>query len=1400
MTIFVESGHVNEYPFNHARIIYGNATNAAATATGADTEYPAALVLTETTYERWKPLTSGDSITMTFSAGNYDAVALAALSDLNFTLEVRQVGSPVFETIKMFRPDDGETLIADFTEPDYSLLDYSPDNQAIMVLLKKRQLNAIRITVTYDGTAPTLGVIRVGNVLEMARPFYQGHNPAMLSSNSTVRPNVSDSGEWLGASLIRQSRSLSMAWNNLKADWVRKNWVPFSQTLKTKPFFIAWNPLRFPSDCFYATAQQEPKPTNSGPRDYQSITLTATAYSDGSDPVVESLGSKTFSELFTFSRDSEATYYDVNGILQTATDDEPRFTYDPITNEAQGLLIEEARTNLFTDSSYFAGSAWSKGRSYIQPHIESAPDGALMASKLTETTETGLKSLVQSISFVNNTVYTHSIYVKAAERSIVDLRFFDTAFGTNQDRRFNLSDGTSSAALASDPEAWSITPAGNGWYRISITSTATATTSSIATLYILDDAGNRSYTGDGVSGVYAWGAQIEQGAFPTSYMPSTETFTSRASAAQYIDGNGDWQLAAVDEERSNAYGYDESGNLEYIGQLLEPARTNLYTYPRLVVNTSWGKINLFVNPYYEVSPDDILQAGKVIKGATASTAFLYQSTSYTTGISYTLSVFAKAGEVSQLELVMPIGASGNVTRSFDVSDGSTFAGSESTPDSYGIELAGNGWYRCWITHESAVTTASISLIILRSGGSRAFVGNNVNGIYIWGAQLEAGDYPTTLTPDATTFTSRASKATYYDSNGVIQEAAINEARDDAYGYDTSGTLQPIGLLIEPAATNLFTFNRLFWVSAWAKSNAYIQPYIEVAPDGSLYASKIIADDVLTTHFAYQNPSCAAGTKYTLSVFAKAAEYNNIVLTISATGGAFNTTTNSIFNVQTGTLISSGGVEGFTITPAGNGWYRVSASRTADNTANGLFAFRVESNSLFSGNYKDGVYIWGAQVEAGSSPTSLTPDTVTWSARASAATYYDASGIIQTASSGVARDAAYQWIDGEVVSIGLLSEPASTNLITYSEQLDNAAWSKGGSSITANAAIAPDGNTTADQIVMDGLAGLHYVQTSSISFTAGTVYTASIYLKYVDWQYVNMLNTTGIGTEYAIFDLVNGQVVGGNYTNANITDVGNGWFRCEYTFIAASTASGVVWPVWFSESASSIRNPSFVGVGSVYAWGAQVEAALYATSYIATTSATVTRAADLVSGPTFARAADVTSSPSVTRSADVYTSTALSRAADLCTRTPGVEFNKTAFTVYVEAAYSDDAIEIFFDANSGAIDNDENRIALYRSNSTNKFVGYIKDDAGTSASRSISGTDGAGTAKVALSFDGSTGAFIAAANGTSSSTTTTITEINPTRFIVGDRFDLTLYNLNDAIKNLKIYPVALSATELEALTA
>jgi len=228
-------------------------------------------------------------------------------------------------------------------------------------------------------------------------------------------------------------------------------------------------------------------------------------------------------------------------------------------------------------------------------------------------------------------------------------------------------------------------------------------------------------------------------------------------------------------------------------------------------------------------------------------------------------------------------------------------------------------------------------------------------------------------------------------------------------------------------------------------------------------------------------------------------------------------------------------------------------------------------------------------------------------RASTATFVGADGLIQTAASGAAR---FDHNPATRESLGLLVEEARTNLLTYSEQFDNAAWVKPlNTTVTANTHVAPDGTTTADTIN-----AISNQITRSAAVTASATYTVSVFIRKTTGATIFPMLAVNEFTSggQRVFNTNTGQLV---ITNAALNtgiqseSVGDYW-RVSYSGnVGANTTLGfLIYP------AASNDGSSYVGslAGSVVAWGAQLEAGSFPTSYIPTTTATVTRAADVAS--------------------------------------------------------------------------------------------------------------------------------------------------------------------------------------------
>lgn len=214
----------------------------------------------------------------------------------------------------------------------------------------------------------------------------------------------------------------------------------------------------------------------------------------------------------------------------------PRFDYDPVTLAARGLLVEEQRTNLLLRSEEFDNASWSKSRATVTANATTSPDGTADADKLVEdTTASNTHQVAQTFSATSGTSYSFSVYLKAAERTWAFLQFSSNMFAdvTARGAYINLSTGVVGTTLGSPTVA--VTNAGGGWWRVTMTAAATATASPAASIYPATGDGGVFYTGDGTSGIYIYGAQLEAGAFATSYIPTVASQVTRTADVAAIN-------------------------------------------------------------------------------------------------------------------------------------------------------------------------------------------------------------------------------------------------------------------------------------------------------------------------------------------------------------------------------------------------------------------------------------------------------------------------------------------------------------------------------------------------------------------------------------------------------------------------------------------------------------------------------------------------------------------------------------------------------------------------------------------------------------------------------------------------------------------------------------------------
>ena len=399
-----------------------------------------------------------------------------------------------------------------------------------------------------------------------------------------------------------------------------------------------------------------------------------------------------------------------------------------------------------------------------------------------------------------------------------------------------------------------------------------------------------------------------------------------------------------------------------------------------------------------------------------------------------------------------------------------------------------------------------------------------------------------------------------------------------------------GKTVAKAEENLLLYSQEFDNAYWVKLRATITANSTTAPDGTTTADSLLQQSGETTSGLLQGlDTPMLAVPYVFSIFAKPDGKNFIrMVFVDVTAG--NVFRECYFNVSTGAIGTANQGAVGSITAAADGFYRCSIAYTF--SASGTFSPRVfiadTDNSTVVVD-SGGLYLWGAQLEQRSSVTAYTPTTT------QAITNYVP--VLLTAASGVARF-DHNPTTGE--SLGLLVEEQRTNLVTYSEQFDNAAWTKAAASITADAVVSPDGTVDADALIEDTANASHTVNQGNVTTSTTTASTLSFYAKaagrsVIQVRYgVQALTNRGQGN----VDLLTGatalvQNVGtATGTTLTATFVGNGWYRVAITTNpndAAATQMRVT-IILGNVAVGSMTGAAYTGDGysGIYIWGAQLE--------------------------------------------------------------------------------------------------------------------------------------------------------------------------------------------------------------------
>jgi len=237
-------------------------------------------------------------------------------------------------------------------------------------------------------------------------------------------------------------------------------------------------------------------------------------------PLKNSLAMKSGVGSTTFTRASTATYIDRYGVLKTAAIDEPRF-------EKEGYLNEGASTNLLLYSEQFDNGVWAKTASTILVNTTATLDPFYgnNSDRLVEDATNSAHLVKQLYTPLTGTVYTYSLFIKAGERTFAFVQIL--VGGLNSYAIVDLSTGIFTSPIGTGA-TFTATLISNGWYRLSVV--FTTLTNAVGNLVVATATNSTtfSYLGDGTSGLYIFGAQLEAGSKASSYILTVDSTVTRA--------------------------------------------------------------------------------------------------------------------------------------------------------------------------------------------------------------------------------------------------------------------------------------------------------------------------------------------------------------------------------------------------------------------------------------------------------------------------------------------------------------------------------------------------------------------------------------------------------------------------------------------------------------------------------------------------------------------------------------------------------------------------------------------------------------------------------------------------------------------------------------------------------
>ncbi len=636
--------------------------------------------------------------------------------------------------------------------------------------------------------------------------------------------------------------------------------------------------------------------------------------------------------------------------------------------------------------------------------------------------------------------------------------------------------------------------------------------------------------------------------------------------------------------------------------------------------------------------------------------------------------------------------------------------------SLGSEVVANGGFDSSASWSTPVAGASIT------GGALTFDG--VTSIATGGI--------TSNTPAVSIVPGRLYAVTYTITGGTTNLVSVDIGGTSGTARSAAGTYTEYLVASSSTAPGVSARGSV-GVRTGSIDNISVREVVggwNVAPDGTSTADTLLATAGTASHNLNQSGG-GSGSALTLSVFAKAGASNFVQLYHGSSSNMY-----ANFNLSTGAVGTVGSSATAAITSVGNGWYRCSMTCTPGSASASRVAMITSATAAYNESWAatgtESVLIWGAQLELG------------------ALTDY-------TRNFGGLFPPRFDYDPVTLAPRGLLVEEQRTNLLLRSEEFENASWVKTNATVTANAAVSPDGTADADRLVDTVASAFHFTQQSATVALGANTFSCFLKAGAIRYGGIHINDGTSRGCSIDLQTGTLGTPYGG--ATASVVSFGNGWYRLIVTATVTSTSVNAV--VFLSNS-NALASYTGDGTSGIYLWGAQLEAGAFATSYIPTVASQVTRTADIatITGANFSN-----------------------------------WYNQSQGTLVVEADTvkppSVNATALAIDASDGDINNRH-----YLGFSTGLAEGRTAVGGVTQASLTQAYTANA-TEKLAYAYN--TNDFAFARNGSLAGTDASGSLPTLNRLFIGNAAGSAAY-LNGHIRGIKYYPTRLSNAQLQALTA